>query len=286
MSFSKLPNQDSCAVMSARKWKVSRNGGKLANKVSKCSCEEGLLLGSSSWFRVALGARPAAQDKTDLVDKICDVVDDVQHIVVHRPLQESEEVAQRVDAPTKADNDAHVVERGLHGIRARAGAGVGLTSKDLVKDEAPASHADSEASPGVHETSLTSIAERKHDHSAEEELPEACSTSGCSGRSQDKVELNHLQRHSDTPVDVTVHHRGLVDLHPVLTHVHVVHASNQSDQSSNMQGGLPMASHGACLSIEEHRGCNHCDGDDPEGHGSTIMLRQERIRGVLNSEAH
>merc|ERR1712004_321141 len=113
-----------------------------------CSCQKSLLL----FLRVGLGARPAAEDKGDLVDEIGNVVDNIQDVVIHCTGQEAEEVTQRVNAPTKADNDTHVVERGLHGLRATVRASVGLTSKDLVEDEAPASQTADKANPCVEQT--------------------------------------------------------------------------------------------------------------------------------------
>ena len=63
------------------------------------------------------------------------------------------------------------------------------------------------------------------------------------GSLEDQVELNHLQTHRDAPVNVTVHDRGLVNQHPVLAHVYAVHTDNVSDQTANVQGCTPAASH-------------------------------------------
>merc|ERR1719401_1610927 len=138
---------------------------------SSCRLTKESLLLLISIFRIALGTRPAAQDEANLVDEIRNVVDDVQDSVIHRAHQEGEEVAQRVDVPAKAHDDAHVVEGLLDSLRAIARASARLTSEDLEEDEAPASHAQGKASPGIHDLGLAGIAEDKHEHGANQELP-------------------------------------------------------------------------------------------------------------------
>merc|ERR1712100_111866 len=80
----------------------------------------------------------------------------------------------------------------------------------------------------------------------------------------DQVELNHLERHGDGPVNVAVDNGAGVHGNPVLTHVHVVDSCNQGDQCSAVDRSLPVTNDGARLREQEDRCCNHCDGDDPE----------------------
>ena len=42
-------------------------------------------------------------------------------------------------------------------------------------------------------------------------------------RLQDEIELDHLQRHRDAPVDVSAHDRRRMDLFQEYAHVEVVH---------------------------------------------------------------
>merc|ERR1712054_575367 len=101
--------------------------------------QEAVLLG------VLLGARPAGKHEADLVDEIGNVVDNVEGGLVGNAGQEAEEVAERVDGPAKAHNQAHVAESLLDGLRAVAGCLGGLASEDLEQDEAPAAHAKDES---------------------------------------------------------------------------------------------------------------------------------------------
>merc|ERR1719382_1323068 len=105
-------------------------------------------------------------------------------------------------------------------------------------------------------------------------IPELVLASGL----EDQVKLNHLQRDGDAPVDVTVNDGRLVNLNPVLTHVHVMHTSHQGDQTAHVQARFPVVADGSCFREEEHCCCDHGDGDDPERDCNTIMWRQKRIR--------
>merc|ERR1711937_878013 len=105
------------------------------------SCEEAVLLA------VLLGARPAGKHEADLVDEVSNVVDHVEGGLVGNASQEAKEVAQRVDAPAKADDQAHVAEGLLDRSGAVAAGLGGLTSKDLEGDEAPAAHTEDESRP-------------------------------------------------------------------------------------------------------------------------------------------
>merc|ERR1712167_565367 len=118
-----------------------------------------------------------------------------------------------------------------------------LTRKDLEQDEAPAAHAENEACHWRHGLSLTCIAEGEHSNGAKQQTPEhALRKIGLHCR-QDQVELDHLQRHSDGPINVTVQDRGGADLDPELAHVEVVHRCNQGHESTHVHGGLPVTSH-------------------------------------------
>merc|ERR1719230_565756 len=136
--------------------------------------------------------------------------------------------------------------------------------------------------PCREDTLLAHVSECEHRNGSEHELPEAGGAGVLAGGLEDQVELNHLQRHGDAPVNVPVDNWGCVHLDPVLAHVHVVDASHQSDKTTNVQRGLPVIVHGACLSEEEHCCRNHGDGDDPEGNCNTIMWLQEGIHWVVH----
>merc|ERR1712046_126359 len=227
------------------------SNGPQAETGSTSSSQEAVLLG------VLLGARPAGKHEADLVDEIGNVVDNVEGGLVGNASQEAEEVAERVDAPAKAHNQAHVAESLLDGIRAVAGCLGGLASEDLEQDEAPAAHAEDESRPAEARGGLANVAEGEHEDGADQEPPESAGGDRGLGCLQDEVELNHLERHGDAPVNVTVHDWGLVELHPVLAHVHVVHTSDKGDQATNVQGGPPVVLDSGGLSEEEHSGGNH-----------------------------
>merc|ERR1719198_90795 len=78
-----------------------------------------------------------------------------------------------------------------------------------------------EPNVGIHDTLLTHVSECKHDNGSNEELEESSCGGWTTGRLEDQVELNHLQRHSDAPVNVPVDDWGLVHLDPVLAPVHI-----------------------------------------------------------------
>merc|ERR1711976_325830 len=101
--------------------------------------------GKEALGRVFLGARPAGKHEADLVDEIGNVVHHVEGGLVSDTGQEAKEVAERVDGPAKAHDEAHVGEGLLHGTAAVAGGLGGLASEDLEQDEAPASHAEEES---------------------------------------------------------------------------------------------------------------------------------------------
>merc|ERR1712232_228956 len=204
--------------------------------------------------RLGLACRPDRQDEANLVDEIGNVVDHVQDTLCTWHVDESaEDVSERVDGPANGHNQAHGLEVGGHGWGAVADSATSLTSEDLVEDESPPSHANDEANQGRQDTGLTSVTKCKHDNGADQEPPEHSCADRLAGSLQDEVELNHQQRASDSPIDVTVHNWRLVDLDPVLTHVHVVDTSNQGDQTTHVHRGLPVVLH--CCSLSEQEDC-------------------------------
>ena len=133
-------------------------------------------------------------------------------------------------------------------------------------------------------SALASVNEGQHQDSADQDFPEVRWTNWCIGCLQDQIELNHLQRDSNAPIDVPVHDGAAVDSDPILAHVHVVNCSHEGDQSSNMEGCPPMTVDGRSFGIEKDRGSNHGDGDDPEGHGREVTFAQEGLLGLIHRE--
>merc|ERR1719335_1523353 len=103
------------------------------------SRKEAVLLG------VLLGARPAGKHKADLVEEIGNVVHHVEGGLVGNAGEEAKEVAERVDGPAQAHDDAHVAERLLHSSGAALGLLAGVTTKDLEEDEGPAAETANES---------------------------------------------------------------------------------------------------------------------------------------------
>merc|ERR1712134_236282 len=130
------------------------------------SGEEAVLLA------VLLGAGPAGKDEADLVDQVGNVVDHVEGGLVGNAGQEAQEVAQRVDGPANAHDEAHVGEGRLHRAAAVAGSLGGLTGEDLEEDEAPAAQAKDESRPAESWGGLANVAEGEHEDGADEEPPE------------------------------------------------------------------------------------------------------------------
>merc|ERR1719171_2893768 len=245
-------------------------------KTSICSCQQDLL--ASLLHGVLLCRCPDGKAECNLVHKVGKVVDQVQSAVCNTTHEVSEKVAKRVDGPTHGDNEAHSAERGLHVLADASSCNLAsLTCKDLEQDKAPTSHAENEASEWRHGLSLTCIAEGKHSNSAKQQTPEhALGKVGLHCR-QNQVELDHLQRHCNGPIDVTVEDRGGANLDPELAHVEVVHGCNQCHQGTHVHGSLPMTSHRHGLHQEEDCGSHHGDGDDPEGDGNRIIRVQEAV---------
>merc|ERR1739845_18005 len=117
---------------------------------SKPSCQKCGLLAA-----VALGCMPDGKAEPDLVDKVGNIVDGIQWSIIDCTQEVPEEVAERVDGPANGDDEAHGVERRLHGIRhALSGCLAALASKDLEKNEGPSGKAHSKAGPSVDDLGL------------------------------------------------------------------------------------------------------------------------------------
>jgi hypothetical protein len=155
--------------------------------------------------------------------------------------QITEEVTQRVDGPPNGHNEAHEVVRVFHGgTQIILGDIACLTSKDLKEDEAPATHAHSEANPGIDDHGLTKVSKEEHQHSADQKAEEQARAEVGRHSLQDQEELNHLQRDRQTPIDVSVHDWAGLQLNQILALLEVVNTCNQCDQSAIVQRGLPM----------------------------------------------
>ena len=71
---------------------------------------------------------------------------------------------------------------------------------------------------------------------------------------------------------------------PIRAHVEVMHGGNEDDQSTNVQGGLPVALQVLGLHKEEHGGANHGHRDDPESDANEIV-RGEELGGGPNTKS-
>merc|ERR1719183_2359236 len=111
--------------------------------ISLVASSQQALLGS----RVSLGSRPAGEHESDLVDKVCDVVDHIEEGLIHLSEQVAEEIASWVDGPANCDNHAHVVEGGRNSFAALTNAATCFTSEDFEKNKGPASQTSTEGRP-------------------------------------------------------------------------------------------------------------------------------------------
>merc|ERR1719464_2163271 len=200
---------------------------------------------------VCLGTGPACKHEGDLVHKICNVVDHIEVDLIHGSEEVAEIVAKRVNRPAQRDDEAHVVERARDGRAAIFNRATCFASEDL---------------------------EEEDQNSATQKPPEHRRACVLASSLEDQVELNHLQWHCDAPVHVTVNDGGLVNLHPILTHVHVMHPSHQCNQTAHVQARFPVVADGCCFREEEHGCCDHSDGDDPKGDCNTVIWLQKGIR--------
>merc|ERR1712124_138353 len=159
------------------------------------------LLGLCGCLR--LGCVPDGKAEPNLVQHVCDVVDQVKDIVIDSADKVTEVVAQWVDGPANSDNEAHGVEGGSN-IWACIILGW-VEEEDLDQDENPASHAHGESSPWVDNALFTQVTEAKHDHCADQQAPEHDGAQVWLDRLEDEVELNHLQWDGERPIYVPVH---------------------------------------------------------------------------------
>merc|ERR1712019_127153 len=99
---------------------------------------------------LVLGCLPDGQAESNLVDEVCEVVDEVQAAVIDTTHKVAKEVASRIDGPTCSDDEAHGAERRLH-ILVRGSQlsshCAGLATEDLEQDEEPSAHAAGKANP-------------------------------------------------------------------------------------------------------------------------------------------
>merc|ERR1719384_453161 len=245
------------------------------NGISKSGASHATLHSTQQWLTLALRlgfrCRPARQHKSDLVHEVGQVVHHVQESFINGTQQIAIVVSKRVDAPPRRHNDTHVVEGVFHGRRAISCNSTSFALEDLEQNVTPTCHAEEEANPSLGHPGLPCIPECKHHHCAKEKPPEALRCDRLLRCLQDQVEFNHLQWDSDTPIHIPVHDWGLVHLHPILTHVHVVNCSHQGDKRAHVKRCLPVIGHSLCLQHEEEGGCDHSNGDDPEGDGHDVM---------------
>merc|ERR1719152_311871 len=154
---------------------------------------------------VFLGRCPDGKAECNLVHKVGQVVDQVQCAVSNTTHEVAEEVAKRIDGPANRHNEAHGGEGSPHVLAHTSSSNLAsLTCKDLEQDEEPASHAQSEAHPRINSSCLASIAKSKHGNCAQQQAPEHALGQVRLHCREDQVELNHLQRNCDGPIDVAV----------------------------------------------------------------------------------
>merc|ERR1719456_2029027 len=203
---------------------------------------------------------PDGKAERDLVHEVSKVVHQIESAVLHSTHQISKEVTKGVDRPADCDDETHGAERGLYvlvHLIARGTHGTSFTQEDLEQDETPSTHADNETHHRRYETSLTRITGSQHDDGTNQQTPEHHLANVALHRREDQVELDHLQRHSDRPIDVTIEDWGSVEGDPELAHVEVMHCCNQGSQSTDVHGCLPMVCHIHRFHQEEHSRSHH-----------------------------
>merc|ERR1712227_234016 len=150
---------------------------------------------------VFFGRCPDGKAECNLVHEVGKVVDQVQCAVSNTAHEVAEEVAKRIDGPAHRDDEAHGGEGSPHVLAHTSSSNLAcLTCKDLEQDEAPASHAQSEAHPRINSPGLTCIAEGKHSNCAQQQTPEHALGQVRLHCRENQVELNHLQRNCDRPI--------------------------------------------------------------------------------------
>merc|ERR1719282_79645 len=221
---------------------------------------------------------PDGQAERDLVDDIRDVVGKVARRVTPLVHKVAKEVSQRVDGPTNGDDEPHGVVAGLDVTVDLVGvlrSNAGLAEEDFEEDESPSGHTQDEAQPSVHAARLTEISEYQHQDCSNHQAPEDSTADVRLDSREDQVELDHLKRDGDGPVDVSVDDRGVGDLHPVFTHVEVVHSSDQRNEGTDMERGLPMTADHQCFHQKEDGCGDHGDRDNPEGNRDRVVSVEE-----------
>ena len=110
---------------------------------------------------------------------------------------------------------------------------------------------------------FSQVTKYEHKNCTNEKAPEHASADVGLHSREDQVELHHLKRNGDGPIDVAIDNGRAVDLDPVLTHVEIMNGSHQGNQSATIHTGFPVGMHATGLHDKEHRSGNHRDGDDP-----------------------
>merc|ERR1719473_1721557 len=258
---------------------INGNGKILSNQHQNL-CQEADCFGVRlSRQGLSPGCTPDGRTKPDLVDKVGQIVDQVERSVRDLAQQVTEVVTQRVDGPANRHNEAHEVEGVGHGWTQIAfGHLARLTKKDLKEDEGPATHAHRETLPSIDDHGLTEISEEEHHHRADQKAEEHARAEVGIDSLQDQEELNHLQRDCQTPINVSVNNWAGLQLNPVLAHVEVVNTCNQCDQSANVQRGLPVLANRHRLHQEENCRCYHGNGHNPERDCHMVSWIQETMQ--------
>merc|ERR1719265_2057775 len=217
MTYSKIEKNVKPALACRLKKK-----GKSDLKTHTCSWQQWLAL-ACLLRGVLFGRCPYGKAECNLVHKVRKVVDQVQSAISNTTHEVADEVAKRIDGPAHRDDEAHGGEGSPHVLAHTSSSNLAsLTCKDLEQDEEPASHAQSEAHPRINSPGLTCIAKGKHCNCAQQQAPEHALGEIRLHCGENQVELNHLQRNCDGPINVTVQDWGGADLDPELTHVEVV----------------------------------------------------------------
>ena len=151
---------------------------------------------------------PDDENESNLVDEIGKIVDQVEQLGRDGTAEVAEEVTEGVDGPADGDDGAHGVEGGLDGNGGGVSLDFGcLTGENLGQDESPSGATGNEHGEG-HETSLANVTAGKHDDGSDQQTPENAAWDILVARAEDEVELDHLERDGEGPIDVTVESGG------------------------------------------------------------------------------
>merc|ERR1712046_510882 len=105
---------------------------------------------SSTFKGAVLGCLPNCKAERNLVDKVGEVVDQIEAAVIHTTHEVAKEVAGRVDRPACSDNETHCAEGGHHILVCCSKVSCnssGLATEDLEEDEEPSAHATCKTNP-------------------------------------------------------------------------------------------------------------------------------------------